>query len=120
MKKSAMVFAMVFAMVVVTGCAPRIKKDWVATSLNESGGLIEITYEFHPNEAFESSEQQGRDLAITICQAWGYNSAEQFGLEKEVCTDRTRTGFASACNNRRASKMYQCLGKGTGSARDLD
>ena len=113
MKKSAMFFVMLLAVAITAGCAPKVKKDWVATSLNETGGLVEITYEFHPNQVIESNEQQGRDLAITICKAWGFNSAEQFGLEKEVCTDKTRDGLASSCNKRQATKMYQCLGKGS-------
>ena len=119
MRKSIVLcFALLLA--VMAGCARKVNKDWVPTGGSRADATMELSYQYNPNtEIPVIDDQQGRDLAIARCRAWGYRSAEPFsgsiiGGAISTCNETVHAGLAGpVCISRLVTKQYQCLGRGS-------
>ncbi len=88
----------------IFGCATT--KNWSATGGSRSDGVIRLSYEYGELEAPVLNEQQGTDIAIKRCNAWGYSAAEAFGGTTRVCNQFG--GIGGGCARFLVTKEFQC------------
>ncbi|MDG6894521.1 YecR family lipoprotein [Volucribacter amazonae] len=91
---------------VLAGCS--VNKELVATGGSKADGTIELSFEHSPFETPIINEEKGLELAKKRCSAWGYENAEKFGGQKQICT---RFGGFGGCALFLVTIQYQCLDK---------
>lgn len=103
------------AFLLATGCAPKsVMKQWEASGGSRADATVEVAYTYDPRtERPQASDQQALQEAISRCKAWGYSSAELFGLTKDIGINMTYSAWsAPAYEYRMVTRQYQCLGQG--------
>src|SRR5437868_1611912 len=89
---------------VCCGCA--VTKQWVPTGGSRADGTVKLSYQFALLESPQVDPQQGAAAARAKCKAWGYEDAEAFGGQTQVCNNFTSSG----CNSWVVTAEYQCIG----------
>ena len=96
---------LITAALTLVGCV--VAKEWVATGGSRADGVVKLSYEVGNFEKPQLNEQQGNEIAVSRCAAWGYPGAEAFGGYTTICSRRTQGG----CAYWRVTRAYQCFGK---------
>lgn len=89
----------------LVGCAT--PKQWTATGGSRSDGVVKLSYEYGLFQRPEADEQQGLEIAISRCSAWGYTSAQAFGGQTRKCNNIS----SGNCNSWLVTREYQCMGQ---------
>lgn len=109
-----------FGLVVVllAGCASQQPVDWGATGGSRADATVEVGYQYNPTVTIPVTDQQQADsLADDRCRAWGYDTAEVFGVQRSQC-QQTGTGiYDGQCISMWVTMQYQCIGDGDALAR---
>ena len=92
----------------LTGCVA-VPKQWQPAGGSKADGVVKVAYEVLDFEVAEASEQQALDAANQSCKAWGYVSAQPFGLESRTCNIYYGQPGASTCKSWVVSKPFQCV-----------
>ena len=92
----------------LAGCVS-VPKQWQPSGGSKADGVVKVAYEVLDVEVAQPSEQQALDAATQSCTAWGYASAQPFGLESKTCNIYYGTHGSSSCKSWVVSKPYQCI-----------
>lgn len=103
--RSLLVAVVLSGSVVLTGCA--VKKDFYAMGGSRADGTVEMAYDFAPFESPKVSTDQAKSVARSKCRVWGYDDAEAFGGQRQVCNQYNGYGSCIAGN---IIVQYQCIG----------
>lgn len=103
--RSLLIAAVLGGSVALTGCA--VKKDFYAMGGSRADGTVEMAYDFAPFESPKVSTDQAKSVARSKCKVWGYEDAEAFGGQRQVCNQYNGYGSCIAGN---IIVQYQCIG----------
>lgn len=94
------------------GCASMfqkiVQKDWAAEGGSKADGTVRLFYQYAWEEIPEASDEQGLQVAIERCKAWGYTKAEAFGAVTKKCQQYGPTIAGQGCLDTWVTKEYQC------------
>ncbi len=96
--------SIVLAILLLQGCA--VQKQLIPTGGSRADGTVKLSYEYGLFEAPKLDAQQGMNVALQRCSAWGYSGAEPFGGSTQNCINPTNNG----CSRWLVSIEYQCSG----------
>lgn len=102
MRKSLL--ALLATTLILSGCATQ--KQLVPTGGSKADGTVKMSYSYGMFESPKVDMQQGAQLAVKRCAAWGYSGAEPFGGYTSVCSQPSSSG----CMETLVSVEYQCTG----------
>lgn len=102
-KKLLAVFAI--STMCTVGCVTA--KQWNATGGSRADGTVKLSFQYGSFEAPRVSAQQGIEVAISRCSAWGYSGAEAFGGVTKICASASSSG----CDLWTVTQDYQCTGR---------
>lgn len=96
------------------GCAKPVMKTWQASGGSRADATVEVGYVYNPEQEIpQHADGQALAEAEKRCRAWGYSSAEPFGLTQSRCSQFRPLPFGgSACWQMLVTRQYQCLGRG--------
>lgn len=98
-------------LVIMSGCAKPVHKNWIPVGGSKSDATIKLAYSFDPTlEKPMVQHQQAQELAIRKCKTWGYDSAEEFGGELSHCSHMEPRFGGLACIQMVVEKEFQCIG----------
>lgn len=94
------------------GCAKQVHKTWESSGGSRADAVVEVGFTYNPQtEQPETSDRQALEEAIKRCRAWGYESAEPFGMFKQNCQQMVSVPFGGLqCQSMLVTRQYQCLG----------
>ncbi|WP_349259239.1 YecR family lipoprotein [Candidatus Binatus sp.] len=93
------------SLICLAGCAAQ--KEWAATGGSRADGTVELAYEYGMFEEPQVNEEQGVDLATSMCGGWGYTASQAFGGTMSKCEAANAYGN---CLRTLVTRKYQCLG----------
>jgi len=76
------------ATISITGCAT-VTKNYEVAGVNESEGIVRLSYDTNPLEIATGDEAQALDLAKQSCEEWGFSTAQpskNIGSQQRSCT----------------------------------
>lgn len=89
----------------LVGCS--VKRNFYATGGSRADGVIDMAYDYKPNENTVINKKQAYTIARSKCAAWGYANAEAFGGQANICT---LPSGSKGCAAWQVTIKYQCLG----------
>lgn len=92
------------ALLTMAGCASQ--KSWTSVGGSRADGSVKLGYTVGMFEKPVVSNAQGDATAASVCQRWGYDSAEGFGMVNSVC--QQRDGYGS-CIQTLVTREWQCI-----------
>lgn len=97
---------LVVATVLLTmaGCASQ--KSWTSVGGSRADGSVKLGYVVNMFEKPVVSQSQGDANAASVCQRWGYDSAEAFGMSSSKCQ---RTDGYGNCTQSLVTREWQCI-----------
>jgi hypothetical protein len=93
------------AAIVATGCAT--KKDFYAMGGSRADGTVDMAYDIRQFEQPVVNISQAQSIAKSKCQVWGYQAAEMFGGQQQICHQFNGYG---TCIAGQVVVKYQCIG----------
>jgi len=96
---------LLLVMTALAGCS--VKRDFYATGGSRADGVIDMAYDYKPNENIVTNKKQAYTIARSKCASWGYTDAEAFGGQTKICTSSSRS---DGCAAWQVTVKYQCLG----------
>ena len=103
-------FLFVLVALTLSGCLT-VPKNWESVGGSKSDGVAKVGYLMLDVETVETSQQQGLEVAINTCKAWGYDSAQPFSMETKSCNTYYGKHGSSSCKEWKVTRDYQCLEK---------
>lgn len=99
--------------VVLSACATQEKVNWNAVGGSRSDATVEIGYQYNPTLTIPVTDDFEADaIAEDRCRAWGYETAERFGVERSQCQQVGTGLYDGECVNMWVTMGYQCIGDG--------
>lgn len=89
----------------VAGCS--VKRDFYATGGSRADGVIDMAYDYKPNEHTVIDKKQAYAIARSRCALWGYTDTEPFGGGANTCISPSGS---NGCAVWQKVTKYQCLG----------
>lgn len=91
--------------VLITGCASPVTKNWGASGGSKADGTVELSVRHTHLEKPILSNTQGKNEALKRCENWGYSSVEEFDFVNTKCN---RYDPYVGCMDTVITKKYQC------------
>jgi len=88
----------------LAGCA--VQKEWVATGGSRADGTVELAFDYGAFEKPQVNNEQGVDLAASMCGGWGYTGSQPFAPMSKC---EAVNGYGN-CMRFLVTRKYQCLG----------
>ena len=112
MRAKEFVFGVLFVGM-TAGCASKVPMEWSASGGSRADATVELAYQYNAmNQVPQTSSEQADRVAAQRCKAWGYESAEPFGMQRTKCQQFGTGFYAQTCLDMVVSLQYQCLGDG--------
>lgn len=100
--------------VLLAGCATQKPVSWSATGGSRSDATVQIGYQYNPTVVIPVTDDYEADrLASERCQAWGFETADRFGVQRTQCQQVGTGLYDGECINMWVTLEYQCIGDGS-------
>ena len=111
MKNCFIPVVLALGMILGTGCATKVHKEWLALGGSKADATVRLAVVWNPQiEIPEYSELQASELAAQKCQTWGYAGAEPFGSQLVTCTQLVSSNWGPICYQEKREMEFQCVG----------
>ena len=104
---------LVLCVIFLSGCVTQQKVSWNAVGGSRADATVEMAYNYSPLTTKPIVDRPEADrIARGRCEAWGYTSAEPFGIETSRCQHYASGLLSGGCHDMWVTLQYQCLGRG--------